>query len=330
MDIEKITDMFGCSDIISISELKGGHINCTYLAECGNGDKYVLQSLNTEVFREPASVMSNIGIISKAFWDSGCADVSVPEYCNAPDGRNFAESDGQIYRLYKYTVPFESTDGQDYKTGKAFGTYIRILNEKNIRLETTVDKFHSFSSYFNTLIAADGSSAMKKIDNSVMRRFLTLPDLLSQVFTVDFPKRNVHNDAKRDNVILGEKSCIIDLDTTMQGYAALDYGDIIRSSCTAEKLDFRVIRNITRGFADGLDGLLSSDEIYSLYYGILYVTGELAVRYLIDYLRDDKYFKGKTSAECLKRANELLSQLNMFITQGDVITAIIYKEFKKN
>jgi hypothetical protein len=163
----------------------------------------------------------------------------------------------------------------------------------------------------------------------IMRRLDSLGETLEQVFTVDFPKRNIHGDAKISNLILKKNCTVIDLDTVMQSYAAIDYGDMIRSVCPSELLELTVIRDVTNGFALGLDGILTDDEIYSLYYGILYVTGELAVRYLIDYLSDEKYFRCKTSADCLSRANELLRQLSVFISHGEEITSIIYKSFKK-
>lgn len=329
MILNDIIQQFGISSAVRISEIESGHINTTFLAECTDGESYILQSLNRSVFRSPEAVMRNIAVIEKAFAEYAEEKVTVPHYMCTPEGANFTEYGNEIYRLYTYTEPFPEKPDRFYMTGFSFGIFIRRLSVRNIRLETSIENFHSFSSYFSHLTAADSCSSLKKIDSIVMRRLDSLLDTLEQVFTVDFPMRNVHNDAKIGNVIFGERCTVIDLDTAMEGYAALDYGDMIRSVCTAEKLDLTAVRDITLGFADGLGGLLSEDEVYSLYYGILYVTGELAVRYLIDYLRDEKYFKDKTSSACLSRANDLLRQLNMFIAGGDEITAIIYKAFKK-
>lgn len=329
MILDDIMQQFGISSDVSISEIDSGHINTTFLAECTDGERYILQSLNRSVFRSPEAVMRNIAVIEKTFAESDEEKVTVPHYMCTSEGMNFTEYENEIYRLYTYAEAFPEKPDRFYMTGFSFGTFIRQLSGRNVRLETSIENFHSFSSYFSLLTAADSCSPLKKIDSIVMRRLDSLQNTLEQVFTVDFPMRNVHNDAKIGNIIFGERCTVIDLDTAMEGYAALDYGDMIRSVCTAEKLDLTAVHDITRGFADGLEGILSEDEIYSLYYGILYVTGELAVRYLIDYLKDEKYFKGKTSSACLSRANDLLRQLNMFIAGGDEITAIIYKAFKK-
>ncbi len=329
MELIDVAGLFGVSDILNIHEINGGHINMTFMAECSGGDKYIIQSVNRNVFTDPIAVMRNISIIEKIFDDEPDERVDVPHFLCVDSGENYAETENGFYRMYRFSEQDCHEESRFYMTGYSFGTFMRRLSRKNVRLKAAIENFHSFESYFSVLMYAGKLSRLKKIDNTIIRRLSSLSETLAQVFTVDFPKRNVHSDAKISNIIFGRRCTVIDLDTAMNGYAAIDYGDMIRSVCTSEKLDFDIIRDVTRGFSDGLCGILSDDEIYSLYYGVLYVTGELAVRYLIDYLSDDKYFKGKTSSECLNRANELLRQLNLFIVSGDDITAIIYEFFKK-
>lgn len=329
MEINEIAEKFGVNGISEVSRLRGGHINRTYLAVTENGVKYIIQSLNTDVFGNPQAVMSNISKIENIFENAVEEKICVPHYLCTEEGVNFLETEREIYRAYVYSAPLRSRKYDRYGEGYAFGSFMRMLNASKLKLEVTVENFHSFPVYFSALASADAKSAMKKIDKSIMRRLASVSETLSQVFTVDFPKKNVHNDAKCSNLIPGEKYTVIDLDTAMEGFAAIDYGDLIRSVCTGVRLDIKTVMELTRGFADGLGGILTDDEIDSLYYGILYVTAELAVRYLTDYLSETKYFKGKNSAECLGRANELLGQLNMFISGGDDITDIIYKAFGK-
>lgn len=329
MEKREIAELFGIGEVLSLESIDRGHINSTLLVKCSDGERYVLQSLSREVFRSPEAVMGNIAQITSVYGNSVDTGIKIPQYLCTAEGNNFVNYEGTTYRLYRYTEPSCVSGDSFRKMGYAFGAYIRMLSSKKTKLEDTITNFHSFSDYFNTLTGVLSSSSLKKIDKIVIRRLSSLLDTVSQVFTVDFPKRNVHNDAKRDNIILGDVCTVIDLDTTMEGYAAIDYGDMIRSVCDGDRLNFTVIKAVTDGFADGLGGILTDDEIYSLYYGILYVTGELAVRYFIDYVSDEKYFKGKTSGECLSRANSLLHRLNMFISEGEELTAIIYKAFGK-
>lgn len=285
-----------------ISPIKTGHINRTYLVEDRTG-KYILQSLNRNVFKSPDAVMDNIKKIEQVFDNSGQEIIKVPHYLTA-DNRSFIELNGEIWRVYEYTKHSGFPENHDYLTGYAFGKFINLLNCENTVLENTIENFHDFDRYYNRLPA------------DMVKYFEYLRDRL-EIFS-DVPQRNVHNDAKADNIIFGEKITIIDLDTAMKGFVAIDYGDMIRSGGNIE--------NITHGFADGLNGILSDTEINSLYYGILYVTGELAMRYFNDSVAEERYFTTKTPDQCRRRAEDLLIQMEYFESNTN-IKNIIYKAF---
>ena len=137
----------------------------------------------------------------------------------------------------------------------------------------------------------------------------------------------IHGDAKADNVLIGDALTVIDLDTAMEGYAAIDFGDLVRSLCVGDMSDLSPVRAAAQGFAEGLDGLLTAEEVSSLYYGILRSTGELAVRYLADSLREEKYFRGKSTADCIARAEELMAQIEAFIAARSELNEIIAEAF---
>lgn len=326
MDKEAVVRKFGLSDVSQISEFGTGHINRTFLVTCESGKKYILQSLSGSVFRSPETVMGNIAKICRIFESAENKRVAVPRYLQTDEGALFSVSGKEVCRIYEYSEGGDAT-GEFYDAGFAVGAYIRCISDKNLKLDNVIENFHSYSSYFSRLELLNKESVLKKLDDSVMKKLSGLGTALEQVFTVDLPKRNIHNDAKRDNIIFGATPVIIDLDTTMTGYTAIDFGDLVRSSAGTDASSLTVIGDIARGFADGLEGCLTDAEINSLYYGILYVTGELAVRYLMDYLSEEHYFRDKTPAQCLKRANELLEQLEFYISQKDSITEIINSKF---
>lgn len=325
MEPENIPGLFGVSGKCTFEELRNGHINRTFLCSCGD-EKYVLQNIDREVFPSPENIESNIRKITAAFENAGEERVTVPAFLISGE-KYHAEQGGEIWRMYPY-IPqkISPLTNRSWSCGLAFGTFIRVLSAKPVRLRPAGSTLHDCGRTFFSLSAMAGNSVNKRIDSTVISKLGSLKDTLEQVFTADFPKRNVHNDTKADNVIIGEKLAVIDLDTAMSGYAALDYGDMIRS-LSGVTADMTVIRDATRGFAAGLEGTLTSDEVDSLYYGILYATGELAMRYLIDYISEAGYFKGKTPADCLARANSLLGQLNRFINSGDELTDIINSAF---
>lgn len=316
MKLTEIASLFGISDIYEISELKSGHINRTYLVTAASG-RYVLQSLNREVFARPETVMNNISAIEKAFSRIKNSLVTVPRYLLAR-GANFLETDGEIWRMYGYAAAEKTEKSGEYLTGLSFGTFIKAVNGENVRLGTAIDGFHSFSRYFEEL---------RRIAPEKAELFNDFGERFDGIFTENLPMRNVHNDAKANNVIIGRQCTVIDLDTAMPGYAALDYGDMIRSVCQGAAPDMTAVGEITRGFAEGLDGLLTSEEIASLYYGILWAVGELSMRYYIDGVGRNGYFKGKTPGECICRGNELYALLCMFEDYEEEICRVIGEIF---
>lgn len=312
MNIYSLSEFFGLPRFSEVSELSSGHINKTYLCKCG-GKKYILQTLNREVFVCPENVMENISAIESAFSRYGGGSVSVPHYLTA-DGANFVEADGEIYRMYSYTESSEVSADRNYLMGRSFGVFLRIVNSGGVKLHETIPNFRDFARYYRRLSSVSSGKA---------ELFTELSNELEAVFNENLPKRNVHNDAKSANVITGERCTVIDLDTAMKGYAAFDFGDMIRSVLP----DMIAVRNVAKGFAEGLGGLLTAAEIHSLYYGILWTLGELSMRYYIDGIAENGYFKGKTPVDCLNRADELYEQLLFVRANEEAVAKCIHEAF---
>lgn len=327
MELYKIPKLFGINAQAEISPLKKGHINQTFLVKC-DGTKYVLQSLNRAVFRSPETIMSNISQIEKAFEVSGEALVKVPHYLNS-NGKNFVTDGNEFWRMYEYIKSEKHSlkySDKCYLAGRSFGTFIKIT--ANEKLSPAIENFHSFNFYFEKYVRFRSNSNKEKIGCPFIEIFRELKKSLSRIFTPDLIKRNIHGDAKLDNIIMGKTCTVIDLDTAMNGFAAIDFGDLVRSACTINRSDhLKIIKNIAEGFADGLYGILTDPEINSLYYGILYVTGELAMRYFISYISEDNYFNGKTPADCFRRGCELMRQLLFFSMKEEKIKNIIFSAF---
>lgn len=314
MDTIKIASLFGAEDINGIKTLDGGHINRTYLVTASDGC-YVLQSLNREVFACPEKVMENISVIESVFQRYNDEFVAVPYYLTV-EGANFVEADGEIYRMYSYTEPSESLADRNYLMGRSFGAFLRIINSGGVKLHETITDFRDFSCYYSVLSSVSSAKA---------ELFTELSNELEAVFDGNLPRRNVHNDAKSANIITGKQCTVIDLDTAMVGYAALDFGDMIRSVLP----DMSAVRDVAAGFAEGLCGMFTPDEVDSLYYGILWAVGELSMRYYIDGIAENGYFKGKTPMDCIRRGDELYGQLLYVKKNRETITGIIRKAFSE-
>lgn len=235
MDLRKIAESFDLGDISEVSELRSGHINRTCRISCSSG-RYILQSLNREIFTEPEIIMRNISRIEEAFRDEKI--ISIPRYLSC-GGRNYAELDGEVWRIYRYIEEYPLSGNRNRAHGYAVGRFLKIVNSCATEFETPID-LHGFG--------------------------------------LELPLRNIHGDTKADNIIFGRKTTVIDFDTAMRGYICADYGDMIRS-VTASGIDMQAVREITEGFAEGLGGLLTLPEVDSLYPGIVLIIQELAGRY---------------------------------------------------
>ena len=69
MDIKDVVKQF-CfeGDFISVEEFGSGHINKTYIAlynYYGNEKRYVVQEINTNVFKEPEKLMENVFAVTE-------------------------------------------------------------------------------------------------------------------------------------------------------------------------------------------------------------------------------------------------------------------------
>ncbi|MBR4628328.1 MAG: aminoglycoside phosphotransferase family protein [Ruminococcus sp.] len=306
--------LFGIVPDSSPEMLGTGHINSTYKLT-SDGTAYILQSLNPAVFPRPETVMSNIAAVQKAFSHRDCADVAVPEFLSA-GGRNYVIADGRLWRMYRFAEPGTA---DCFTAGLAFGTFMRVISDAE--LSPALEGYHDFQSYLLRLEAVSSGA-----ENELCVTLAGIGRSLAECFPPSLPLRNIHGDAKLDNVITGKVSTVIDLDTVMKSYAALDYGDLIRSLCPAGTPDTNRIRAATAGFAEGLQGILSPGEVRSLYSGILRSACELAVRYLTDFLTGEGYF-GRTRAQCHERAAALTEQLRSYMSTENVIIGIVREYF---
>ena len=155
------------------------------------------------------------------------------------------------------------------------------------------------------------------------------------------PLRVTHNDTKLNNVMLDEKTrtplCVIDLDTTMPGLSAYDFGDSIRfGAATAAEdekdlnkmtIDLDLFRIFTRGFLTACPGL-TAPERKALPLGALTMTLECGVRFLTDYLDGDHYFGIHYPEHNLDRARTQFKLVSEMEKHWDEMAKIVEEETK--
>ena len=364
-DLENVGKQFGYTgEIEKITPIKTGHINETFLVQYNDGEetkKYIFQSINTIVFKQPQVVMANISAttkhIRKKFEEQGIfSERRVLHFSQASDGLYYYEDEKhRFWRSYIY-VDFAQTynESQDtkllYNSGLAFGKFQRQLSDFPMEtLQDTIPDFHNTEVRFKQLREAIDNDAMGRAD-SVQKEiefFNQRKSLASRLVNLQkegkLPLRVTHNDTKCNNVLIdnetGEGICVIDLDTVMPGLSVYDFGDAIRSCGTSAAEDEKDLEKVhfvkanfeafTKGFIEASEGCFTKEEIDNMVYGAIIMTMECGSRFLADYLNGDKYFRTTREGHNLDRTRtqmKLVTEMEQII---DELNGIVQKEAAK-
>ncbi len=328
-----VSEFEGTGEVTDVEECSVGHINGTYFVTCTGGKRYVLQKINTAVFRSPGELMSNVvgvtaHIRAKVVASGGAAERATLSFLRTRGGGTFYENDDGVWRLYEFIGGVKSLDSADgaesfAKVGAAFGKFQMLLSDYNVaELNETIKNFHNTPLRYEALddavrndCAARGASAANDIEFATSRRVLS-PYVTDRIKAGILPLRVTHNDTKLNNVLIdeasGEPVCVIDLDTVMSGSVLYDFGDSVRygaSSAAEDEADISrvylredLFEAFVSGFLGALNGALTREEIVALPMGALIITLETGVRFLTDYLNGDTYFRVKYPSHNLVRA----------------------------
>ena len=86
---------------ISSEPYGSGHINGTQLVVCDGGARYILQHINTNVFREPEKLMHNIELVTEHLRKKVKEPRGVLNLVPAQDGKSYVVEDGVYWRVYE-------------------------------------------------------------------------------------------------------------------------------------------------------------------------------------------------------------------------------------
>lgn len=310
-----------------------GHINSTFVAE-KNGDMYILQLINTDVFKNPADMMNNIckvteHIKNKVMQESGDVEREVMNMLSTVDGKNFfVASNGDTYRAYKYikdsiTIEGNPTPEEFVQAGFGFGRFQKYLADFPAEeLVETIADFHHTPKRIEKIkesIKTDKYNRVKNCEDVIdyiLKNEAEAGIVIDGIKSGDIPIRVTHNDTKLNNILFDKDTkkavCVIDLDTVMPGSLLYDFGDAIRygTSTAAEDekdldkvaIDLKLFKSFTEGFSAALRDTYTKTEAELLPFSAKLLTYELVVRFLDDYLNGDTYFKTKYLEHNLIRA----------------------------
>lgn len=324
-DISRISRGFEVSgNFVEAARYGTGHINETFklvTSEC----VYIVQRINTAIFREPEKLMDNFvrvsGHISRKIAAEKAADPACRrrflKVVRGHDGRPFfVDEDGNFWRCYVFvdqarTYDVLETAGQAYAAARAFGEFQNDLADMPGRLHETIADFHHTPKRLAALeavVRADKCGRLKEVGPElefILARKEEYSLLLDELAAGNIFERTTHNDTKLNNVLIddlsGEGICVIDLDTVMPGLPHYDFGDMVRTGTSPAPEDetdlskvcmrFEMFEALLRGYLSAAGKFLNDREKELLPFAGKLITLEIGIRFLTDYLSGDVYFK---------------------------------------
>ncbi len=338
--------------------IEQGYINGTYCVSFKQNDlikRYILQSINTNIFANPYELMSNIEKITchikkKITESSGDPERESLTIIKTNDNSNlYKDSAGNFWRSYIFiegATAHQSAGNPTlfYNSAKAFGKFQRLLSDFPVdELFETIPGFHDTQTRYDKFIiaveqdVAGRVAGVKDEIEFIVDRKCDCSVITNQMKTGEIPFRVTHNDTKLNNIMMdnitGEGICVLDLDTVMPGCGLFDFGDSIRfgaSSCAEDEtdvskvyMDINLFDEYARGFLSETKTILTQNEIDNLAFASKLITLEQGIRFLSDYINGDTYYKTNREHHNLDRARTqlklVLDMENKMVEMNDII-----------
>ena len=302
-----------------IKPLGEGFINDTYVVTTAKS-RYILQRKNHIVFPNVEAMMDNIWRVTthlKAKVEASGGDPlrEVLTVIPTTDGKLFYRDNENFWAASLFIEGSVTHDVADtprlaYMGGRGIGKFQAMLADFDEPLAEVIKGFHNIRWRFeqwDRALAEDKAGRKAELTEEIgwiesrRAKMLAFWELVEQGI---LPKRVTHNDTKLSNILFDQNDevlCVIDLDTVMSSTSLNDFGDAIRSYTNTGAEDdsdlSRVAMNIEtfRHYAEGYlseRGLtMTASEKEWLAFSALYITFEQVLRFLMDYIDGDTYYK---------------------------------------
>lgn len=335
-DRQKIKNIFEnfenpASDF-EVKTLVSGHINRTYLIR-NHGRKFILQKINTKVFKQPEILVQNILNISNHLKSK-----NYPHQFLKPilfsDGKFIYDSEWRIFEFIENSQSFEKakSDNQVFEAAKFLSEFYSYLNDLDpTEIGDSIPGFLDFNLRYVQFETALENAEQSRIENSKAeiefiisnQKFLNEWNKIS----TEIPTRIIHADPKISNFLFDKNSeekiiALIDWDTFMCGPILYDFGDMARSYTNLKNEDdpsegeifsqknYEALKN---GFLFYLKDQLTKTEIENLDTSASTVIYIQAVRFLNDYLNGDIYYHIDFREQNLNRTKNQINLLKGLI-----------------
>lgn len=336
------------SQTVTLHQIGSGHINQTYLLSTKTGDKYILQNINTQVFKDPFAIANNIKLVAN-YLKTNYPDYLFPAPKPTLNGDLMFAHNDDYWRLLPFidhTTAFDtlSDPKQAYEAAKQFGKLSRLLNNFDTSLlEPTIPGFHNLKWRYDqfTFALSNADDDLKEKANpqieTALHHHYIVDYFLSFEKSKNFPNRVMHHDTKISNVLLNTTNfdgiCVIDLDTLMPGKFISDLGDMMRTYLCAfsenetdlDKINIRLdyFEATIKGYLSEMAGILTETEKELILFSGKYIVYMQALRFLTDYLNNSIYYPIAYPEQNLDRAKNQFKLLSELFENEKVLQGII-------
>ncbi len=347
--------------INSIQTFGSGNINDTFLVSWQEKEEiepksFVLQRINTHVFREPQLVMQNIRTYTEHVRDRLNKHLldrrwEVPQLLLTDQGLDYLLiENGEFWRSLSFIEGSQSFEAiansqQAQEVGYALGTFHHLTSDlAPEKLADTLAGFHITPRYlqqYQEILSK--SKPQRSPELNYCLQFISDRHGLAHILEDAKAKgklvlRTMHGDPKVNNILFDRQTqlavSMVDLDTIKSGLIHYDIGDCLRSGCNPAgedaaqwqtvSFDTDLCQAILQGYLSIARSFLTEYDYAYIYDAIRVITFELGLRFFTDYLAGNQYFHVKYPEHNLWRSLVQFRLLESLEAQEAVVRAIAF------
>jgi thiamine kinase-like enzyme len=339
----------------SVKSFGNGLINHTWKIIYA-GKEFLLQKINQQVFRRPKDILDNCRLLELYFKKNHPGYLFVAPLPALNQLNYVVDTENNMYRLFPFVInshSFNIVPGPElaFEAAKQFGQFTRLLTYFDPNdLHTTLPDFHNLSLRHLQYQQVLEKAASVRIEKSaeIISFLNNQNDIVfhyeNAVKNNSFAQRVIHHDAKINNVLFdigtNKALCVIDLDTVMTGFYISDIGDMLRtylSPVGEEESDLNGIQiredyfhEIVKGYLGEMQSVLSAEELQYFVYAGKFAIYLQAIRFITDYLNNDRYYLIKYPEQNLVRANNQVTLLKRYLEKEKRLDEILDNYLNKN
>ncbi|MDA9357027.1 aminoglycoside phosphotransferase family protein [Flavobacteriaceae bacterium] len=322
----------------SFKKISSGYINDTFKIYVDGYPKYILQRINSKVFKKPQDIFYNMDIIHRNSINIGVTFIRSKS--NKP---YIVIDDSDYWRLMNYeygSKTFDSTNDSKiaFECGKVLSNFHKSFKNINLnKFKHILNDFHSLPMRIRQFNSVCHKINVAKIKNCInlINSINKISEKFEVIYKSNLKYRLCHNDSKLNNILFDKHKkglYLIDIDTIMPGLILYDFGDTVRTlvNPTSEeekklskiKFNKEMFNSFINGFRPTLLDL-EENEKKLLPLSVALMPFMHGVRALTDHLNGNKYFKVSYEDQNLIRAKNLIKFSELALKNEEYMKSII-------